>query len=130
MDLLDVLEAPYFVGTVLVSIPNDPDPFRGDVTSFKKLFIFVHLAHYMAKGTFFGDFKVKIVSTYISLHPSTGFNPLQGRQYSEITVSKSAAGQHHPVNHLPWQGDLGNFQIPNQLTLSNLKRQLHQESYD
>jgi hypothetical protein len=46
------------------------------------------------------------------------------------TCATRAAGQLHPVNHLPWQGDLENFQKPNQLTLSNLKRQLHPESYD
>ena len=78
MGLLDVVGAPNFVGTVLVSIPNDPDPFQGNRTSFRKMFIFAHSVHYMTQGTFFGHFEVKKVSTHIPVYPTTGFNPQQG----------------------------------------------------
>ena len=70
--------APKFVGTVLVLIPNDPDPFRGNPTSFRKMFIFAHSVHFMTQGTRFGGFEVKKVSTYRLLHPIIGFNLLQG----------------------------------------------------
>ena len=89
---MDTVGAPNFVGTVLVSIPNDPDLFQGNRTIFRKMFIFAHSIHFMTQGTRYDDFEVKKVSTHIPLHPRTGFNPQQGRhEYSEITVSNSVS---------------------------------------
>ena len=76
---MDVVEPPNFVGTVLVSIPNDPDLFQGNRTIFRKMFIFAHSVHYMTQGTFFGHFEVKKASSHIPLHPTTGLKPQQGQ---------------------------------------------------
>ena len=75
-----------------INTPNNPDPFRGNPTSFRKTFIFTHSIHFMTQRTRYDDFEVKKVCAHIPLHPRTGFNPQQGRhEYSEITVSNSVS---------------------------------------
>ena len=54
-----MIERLNFAGTLLVLIPNDPDHFQLNPTSFRKKFIFVHFGHFMNIETVFrySDYK-------------------------------------------------------------------------
>ena len=57
--VLNVLGPPNFLRTLLGSIPNDPDRFQVNPTSFVEKFIFVHFVHYRNLGDDFRDFTLK-----------------------------------------------------------------------
>ena len=73
---------PNFLGTVLVSLPIDPDRFLLIPTIFSEMFIFAHFGHFMNQSASARDFMLNRSSTYHPLRP--GFSPLKTQEQLEI----------------------------------------------
>ena len=71
--VLNVLGPPNFLGTLLGSIPNDPDRFQVNSTIFVEKFIFVHFVHYRNQEGDFAHFLADRGTHATPLHPGTGF---------------------------------------------------------